>query len=467
MRILPPILDIGDTEGFTEQNDIFQRAAFGRGLSNLVQRVEDPLVILLDSPWGSGKTTFLKMWAGELRKAGHPVVYFDAFAHDHIDNAFLAIAGEVIGLAKRRKGIAKPKVTRFVNAAAKTGGILLRSAAKIGVKAATLGAIDAAELGDELADVADDIAGAASEHVDELVKGLLERQAEEKATLERFRVALGELAVAMAPPAPQLEGQERAGTPALMPLVFILDELDRCRPPFALDLLETIKHLFSVPHVQFVLASNHAQLEASVRYGYGGEIDAGLYLQKFYNFSVTFPEIDADRGTRTRKQYIEYLALHLTAISPRYRDQELMLFMLEDVAEARELSFRTIERIATTLATSLALTPENHLKLAPIVAGLAILKVCDPVLFRKARAGSITMDEVDRAFQFDKWPKRGSSDAEWVRNWWVYCTVAELPPGDGIDWRQWAQQLFRYNVRERIGLVPLLARTVVERLSGG
>lgn len=88
MRLFPPSLEVGDEEGFTPEKDIFGRAQLGAGLTNLVNSVSDPTVIAVDGQWGSGKTTFLKMWAGELRKAGFPVVYFDAFENDHVDDAF-------------------------------------------------------------------------------------------------------------------------------------------------------------------------------------------------------------------------------------------------------------------------------------------------------------------------------------------------------------------------------------------
>jgi hypothetical protein len=104
MRIFPTPIEIGPEEGFAPDKDIFQRASLGSGLTNLVSISEDPLVVMLDAPWGQGKTTFVKMWAGELRKKNIPVIYFDAFANDHVDNAFLAIAAEVIRTSYQQDG---------------------------------------------------------------------------------------------------------------------------------------------------------------------------------------------------------------------------------------------------------------------------------------------------------------------------------------------------------------------------
>jgi hypothetical protein len=68
MLLFPPPLNIGELEGFANDKDMFGRAVIGTGLTNLISSVTAPLVIAIDGQWGSGKTTFLKMWAGELAR---------------------------------------------------------------------------------------------------------------------------------------------------------------------------------------------------------------------------------------------------------------------------------------------------------------------------------------------------------------------------------------------------------------
>src|SRR5262245_60944601 len=115
MHLFPPPLEIGDTEGFTREKDIFKRSTIGRGLTNVLTNVSDPTVIAVDGQWGSGKTTFLKMWAGELRKAGIPVVYFDAFENDYAEDAFTAIASQLVSLAQERRKANSRAVQTFVD----------------------------------------------------------------------------------------------------------------------------------------------------------------------------------------------------------------------------------------------------------------------------------------------------------------------------------------------------------------
>ena len=80
------------------------------------------------------------------------------------------------------------------------------------------------------------------------------------------------------------------------PLVFIVDELDRCKPEFAIRLIERIKHFFDIPKVVFILAVNKNQLEESINNFYGFSSTAN-YLEKFIDFSVMLKNKDLD-GSR-------------------------------------------------------------------------------------------------------------------------------------------------------------------------
>ena len=62
----------------------------------------------------------------------------------------------------------------------------------------------------------------------------------------------------------------------------MIDELDRCRPTFALDVLEKIKHIFDVPGVFFVAALNKNALAKTIESAYG-ITDGNEYLSKFFD----------------------------------------------------------------------------------------------------------------------------------------------------------------------------------------
>jgi len=128
MLLFPPSPVVSPEDGFAK-DDLFQRKSIGDSLTSLIRSIDEPLVIAVDAQWGDGKTTFLKMWAGELRKLKIPVVMIDAYENDYVDDAFIAVAGEIIAIADECEKPTSPATKTFIDSAKKTGRILLRSAA--------------------------------------------------------------------------------------------------------------------------------------------------------------------------------------------------------------------------------------------------------------------------------------------------------------------------------------------------
>jgi len=350
-------------------------------MTSLLSSVSDPVVLALDGQWGSGKTTFLKMWAGELRKSGFPVVYLDAFRNDYADDAFTAVAGEIIALAnlQRKAGATSAKI--FLEKAVGAGKVILRSGLKLGLKAATLGALDAADF----ENIGSDLAKEASELEDKYVGELLTKQKQVKEVIQAFQDALQDL--------PALLNPVLSEDLVPKPLVIIVDELDRCRPIFALEILERIKHFFSVPNVHFVLGAHLGQLGNSVKVAYGNDIDSHLYLQKFIQLTVHLMD-DGERIDQwTATKFINYVIQNLD-FKPEHQElaNNSKNFILH-IVQSRNLSLRTIERIMTTMALALAFDGQINLP-AEILGGLCVLKNTDPELFIKAKRGVLTFDEI-------------------------------------------------------------------------
>jgi hypothetical protein len=72
------------------------------------------------------------------------------------------------------------------------------------------------------------------------------------------------------------------------PVYIIIDELDRCRPDFALETLERIKHIFHVKNVKFILVYSETVLMSMINNRYGQKIDAQKYLTKFVERKYLF-----------------------------------------------------------------------------------------------------------------------------------------------------------------------------------
>lgn len=83
-------------------------------------------------------------------------------------------------------------------------------------------------------------------------------------------------------------------------LVVFIDELDRCRPSFAVELLEIIKHYFNNDKLIFVLSTNLKEFQYCIKHYYGEGFDGWKYLDRFIDIRITLPKI-------TVEEYCKYL----------------------------------------------------------------------------------------------------------------------------------------------------------------
>lgn len=77
MRLKPPEPDISGDDPYSE--DLFERKPFGDSLTLLFSKMDESIVLSIESCWGDGKTTFAKMWIADLEKQGKTCIYYDAY----------------------------------------------------------------------------------------------------------------------------------------------------------------------------------------------------------------------------------------------------------------------------------------------------------------------------------------------------------------------------------------------------
>lgn len=75
-------------------------------------------------------------------------------------------------------------------------------------------------------------------------------------------------------------------------LIIMVDELDRCKPSYAVKLLERIKHYFTNDRITFVFSVNTYELEKTIRKYYGDDFDAGRYLSRFFDLHISIPPVN-------------------------------------------------------------------------------------------------------------------------------------------------------------------------------
>jgi hypothetical protein len=448
-------MSIAKGDGF--KNDLLGRREFGERLTNLVLAIGGPSTLLLDGPWGSGKTTFVQMWADTLRSKGSPVIYFNAFDNDYLNDAFTALAGEFV--AAETQPDARE---RLVGAAVKIGKTLAIHGSRYAVKAATLGAVDLLELHGAVADIAKDVAKDigkdSGEAASAMVKEKLSARKAERSAMEQFR---NELATFVSGICEKAEADQSA-PPA--PLVFIIDELDRCKPDFALSLVEGVKHLFAVPDVVFLLVTNLDQMCCAVRATYGPSIDARGYLEKFYHLILALPEPDRLEGPSNLERFLagifSGLPSDVSNNNPQIRWGTVHQSMTQHLLllNARKgLSLRKLERLATRIAVVYASTRDSQLRVAPIIADLCLMKADAPDLYRSARDGTLTVSRLESFIPYSEWAKADSENVKqhaiWAANFWRYVLGEELL-GD-MSKQIFDDEFGRYMLRNPRRVVPM------------
>ncbi len=266
-RIQPQEIEIPHDEPF--KNDCLGRKEPADILARILKSIDGPCVLAVDAPWGAGKTTFLNMLARHLRNRQFPVVEFNAWETDFTSDPFLALSEELTsGVREYTDGPLRDEITK-VKAAAKE---VVRLAVPGAIRLLTAGLLDISPLVEKEAGKA--LASIATKRLSEYPDATT--------TLRSFRASLGEFATRLT--------ESRHG----LPLILVIDELDRCRPSYAVELLETAKHLFAVDRVVFVLGVNRSELAHSIRAVYGGQFDAIGYLRRFIDLDFRLPEAERE-----------------------------------------------------------------------------------------------------------------------------------------------------------------------------
>ena len=406
MRLSPPQLVIGEEDGF-DNHDTFGAKKAGERLADVVANLEDHSVIVLDGQWGSGKSVFVQQWAGLMRQRGHPVVYFDAFAADHHDDAFFAILGALLKSLQSATVIPdqhRKSLVRKIKGAAR----LLMPAVPTVLDAATgfpIGSVVKAVV--DTARTPDDGSPASDASAESFLDRRLRRVQEQEESVESFKKALNDV----------VEESPDSGTPT-RPLIFIIDELDRCKPSFALNVLERMKHIFAAEGICFVLVTHLEALAEMVRHTYGLDA-ANRYLDKFFHLRLDIDQLLASGNTDARAQYIRHIHKSLDVPEPAYAFTETPI---QNLASIHDLPFRSLERVLLNVALYAKsggyAGRRGHLE---GVAELCVMKLANAKLYHDARKGQLTFAATASFLGLADWTV-GARARDEREAWWRMAT---------------------------------------------
>lgn len=336
---------IPETGNLWEKDRLGRKNAAER-LVNMIAGQVGPLTIGLNGRWGEGKTFFLKRFKKMYEERKGLVIYFNAWQDDFFEDPLLSLLGQLRNSIGRLPQETLPdSIKSAMPSVLKHAGIALF---KSFVKNATKIDIDAISTED--------------------LETTTEKLLQEYEAISTSRDALVNALKSLA---------KNIRNWSDKPLVVIVDELDRCRPTFAIETLERIKHLFAVENIVFILGIDRLQLASSIQSVYG-EIDAQGYLQRFIDVNFILPRsslseflqdrllvsqvakaIDPDNGMAAVRGFFSAFCIIADAarLPPRAVEYGIRKFALVACAQDHESHAWTV---LTAYAVGLSLLPDKR-----------------------------------------------------------------------------------------------------------
>lgn len=368
MEFKAPKIKVPKDEPF--KNDKLNLERNVSNITTLLKKISSPIVFSINAPWGCGKTTFLEMLNANLQKEDCKTVFFSAWETDFVDDPLLAFLGEMNKELRDYIGEDGNKIEAW-DKAKKAGMHIIRKGLPALIKLGTAGVIDAEKI----------IEDEASKLAEGIAKDLIDGYTKEKEEITKFKENLGKLV-----------GDSKDGSK----LYIFVDELDRCKPTYAISLLERIKHLLGIEGIVFILAMDKLQLSHSIKAVYGSEFEAVGYLRRFIDIEYSLPKQNLDG-------FIEHLYRSFgfnTFFDKRreYRDFEYDAQHLSNVfkllATSKRLSLREIEQLFSKINLVLHSTKENIYLYPALLAFLLIAKEFHGDVYNEYIKESSTPEEV-------------------------------------------------------------------------
>lgn len=296
----------------TFDDDLLDRKRLAINLTNIIKFKSDLRVLAIDSSWGTGKTTFINMWKYMLDNDAEfsnlfETMYFNAWENDYISEPLSSLLVELETQIKSKDAKIKSLFEKGVDKLkpyAKLGGQIL-------LKHLTKGVLDKIELKDNIEDSLMEL----SDKIGEMsfAEISISKQTREilKEDLQLFQHSINKK------------------------VIIFIDELDRCKPTFAVELLETIKHIFNLDNYIFVISLDKEQLSHSIKTLYGQDMDSDGYLRRFFDLEYNLPNNNT----------LSYIQHKNSKICSGYKNTQYLTRFFEKLFISENYSLRDVNKI--------------------------------------------------------------------------------------------------------------------------
>jgi len=387
------------------KDDVLDRGRYAEFLTRYLERkirdhegkVSRSFTLALDAQWGQGKTFFIDAWKDSVDRASPPflTMKFDAWKSDYMADpmvAFMAAFKAAVDERLSNLSITEALKTSLTKQA-KTSWGKIRKAIIPTSKVLFKGIIRKSTgfACEELIEAFENVPGAVNlahdEGVEEvgletLNRGLdvffeetLDEQANRQVVIEDFKSAISHTL-----------GLLTNNEQTALPMFVFIDELDRCRPSFAIAMLEGIKHLFDIPGVCFVISTNLSQLSEAVKAVYGPSFDGYSYLKRFFDAEYELPQAKGLAYAHLLLQgYPEFSGkVELAFPSSGFINTDFTASSscaFQWVAEDFELDLRSQRKVIETVSAAASGIPAGKILHFSWLAILCALRYKNPELF--------------------------------------------------------------------------------------
>lgn len=306
------------------QGDYLDRGRYARSLYRIIGEYTTNLdntkhantdnkafVLAVSGKWGTGKTYFIErfekiLWL-DTKTLGTSAQYFpekyafkeenvfhyDAWKKDFCDNAFIPLYDAILqgefGLFKRKefandkiiklfKDIGYDAIQLIADFIGKTGKALAKA-----TDTSTMGSVPSAAI-EGVAETLEDALKDLPENLKKYYTTLTKKYDPAEDSFPEYVKFSNAIELLKEVLAYAVQKTER--------IAIVIDELDRCKPTFAVQTLEIVKHLFNVPGIVFIFSLDITELQHCVKNVYGVNFNAVGYLERFFDYTSLLPSGD-------------------------------------------------------------------------------------------------------------------------------------------------------------------------------
>ncbi|MFY8328886.1 KAP family P-loop NTPase fold protein [Pseudoalteromonas sp. ZZD1] len=346
--------------------ELLAKVLIRRSNSNREKPNKSSYVINVNAEWGAGKTYFVKRWAEDL-KHEHPVVYIDAWSNDFMDSPIITVLAEI--QEQLLETINKSHLTQAKRKSFKNIGISVLPK----ILAALVKRYGGFDIEDLFVEESSDTDATSSTQnnksldlsaaMEAMTTQAFKEHSDYKKGVKELKVTIKELVkYSIEKPKNGLRATDRD-----YPAFIFIDELDRCRPIYAVEMLEAIKHIFDIEGLVIVVSTHTEELQHTIKALYGNDFNADNYLRRFFDtkyhldvgISASLLEANCD-FTVFDNHYLEQKSILLFPLLSQGDDIKRQLSsLIADISNWQNLAPRSAIQLANRLLTSIELIGEE------------------------------------------------------------------------------------------------------------